>query len=108
MARTVEIDIARDFSREPFGRYPSHGPVSGERFRTEFLEGPLRAGDRVVVNIDGVSGLSSSFLDEAFAGLVRRGVLPRDRFFDLVTIISDRDPSYLEDIKVYVREAKAH
>jgi hypothetical protein len=108
MAKVVTIDLARDFSAEPFGRYMSHGPASGERFRSEFLERHLRAGDQVVVNIDGVTGLSSSFLDEAFAGLVRRGVVPADRFFDVVKIISERDPSYIEDIKLYVDEATAH
>jgi hypothetical protein len=107
MARTVEIDVARDFSREPFGRYPVHGPDSGERFRHEFLERPLRAGDHVFVDFDGVSGLSSSFLDEAFAGLVRLGVLPGNRFFEFVTIKSDRDPSYIDDVRDYVAEAAA-
>lgn len=108
MAKVVTIDLARDFSVEPFGRYFSHGPASGERFRAEFLERPLREGDEVVVNIDGVTGLSSSFLDEAFAGLVRHGVISADRFFKVVRIVSDRDPSYLDDIKTYVEEAKAH
>jgi hypothetical protein len=105
MDRTVEIDVARDFAPEPFGRYPRHGPASGERFRTEFLERALRDGDRVRVDFDGVSGLSSSFLDEAFAGLVRRGVLTRENFFRYVSIKSDRDPSYIEDVRQYVDEA---
>lgn len=108
MARTVEIDLARDFSLEPFGRYPVHGPASGERFRTEFLEAPIRRGEHVCVDIDGVEGLSSSFLDEAFAGLVRRGLLSPEAFFQFVTVVSTRDPSYLDDIRDYVQEATAH
>lgn len=105
MAETVRIDVARDFSAAPFGRYPTHGPASGQRFRTDFLERPLRNGDRVIVDIDGVTGLSSSFLDEAFAGLVRQGILPAENFFDFVTIKSDRDPTYIEDVRDYVSEA---
>nr|QQZ48916.1 STAS-like domain-containing protein [Phenylobacterium glaciei] len=72
MARTVTIDIAKDFSAEPFGRYAAHGPASGEVFRAR-LERYIRDGSHVLVDIDGVTGLSSSFLDEAFAGLVRHG-----------------------------------
>lgn len=108
MARTVEIDIARDFSSEPFGRYPFHGPASGERFRDEFLVGPLRDGFDVLVDIDGVTGLSSSFLDEAFAGLIRKGVLTRATFFERIQIKSERDPSYIQDVADYVNEAVPH
>lgn len=108
MARTVEIDIARDFSSEPFGRYPFHGPASGERFRDEFLVGPLREGHDVLVDIDGVTGLSSSFLDEAFAGLVRKGILTQATFFQRVRIKSERDPSYIQDVVDYVSEAAPH
>lgn len=106
MGGTVRIDIARDFSEAPFGRYPVHGPFNGQTFRVEFLEQPLRTGRRVLVDIDGVTGLSSSFLDEAFAGLVRHGIVPAGRFFDFVTIKSDRDPSYIEDVRQYVSEAE--
>lgn len=105
MVEIVRIDVARDFSTDPFGRYPTHGPDSGQRFRTDFLERPLRNGDHVLVDIDGVTGLSSSFLDEAFAGLVRQGIVPADRFFEFVTIKSERDPSYIDDVRDYVTEA---
>jgi hypothetical protein len=101
-----EIDLARDFSAHPYGRYDRHGPVNGSRFRREKLEPPLRAGDDVLVDLDGTSGLSSSFLDEAFAGLVKSGVLTPNQFPKRVRIKSLRDPTYLDDIMEYVNEAK--
>lgn len=107
MTRSVKIDLARQFSPEPFGRYPSHGPASGERFRKEFLERALLAGDDVIVDIDGVTGLSSSFLDEAFAGLVRQRVVTLEQFRARVHIKSDTDPSYIDDVLEYVSEAAA-
>lgn len=61
------------FSRTPFGRYRNSGPKSGEAFRKEMLEPALKNYDRVVLNIDGVAGLPSSFWEEAMGGLVRAG-----------------------------------
>lgn len=68
----VTIDIAHDFSRFPGGRYRSDGPNSGERFRDDILEPALRSGDAITLVLDGVRGLPSSFLEEAFGGLVRK------------------------------------
>lgn len=103
----VKIDLARDYSAHPFGRYRRHGPVSGERFREEKLEPLLREGADLVIDLDGVSALSSSFLDEAFAGLIRRGVLTAQQFITRVRLISKRDPTYIDDIVGYVNEAAA-
>lgn len=106
MSDLVKIDLAADFSAHPFGRYRAHGPVSGERFREEHLVPALQRGADVLVDIDGTTGLSSSFLDEAFAGLIRAGVLTKQTFINRVTIKSTRDPSYADDIAEYVAEAE--
>jgi hypothetical protein len=56
------------------GRHISDGPFSGEQFRDRFLVPALtraaKTSDKVVVILDGTRYLSS-FLDEAFGGLVR-------------------------------------
>jgi hypothetical protein len=64
------ISLLRDFTHAPGPRYRWQGDCSGEEFREEFLEEPLRNGEKVVVDLDGVVGLPSSFLDEAFGSLV--------------------------------------
>jgi hypothetical protein len=74
MTGTKMITVATDFSRFPAGRFISDGRYSGERFREEFLKPMLLAGGRVVVALDGVMGVGSSFLEEAFGGLIRSGV----------------------------------
>lgn len=75
MARVIEI--AEAFSRYPGPRYRAHGDFSGEQFRDEILADALSTaiavGDTVVVVLDDVAGYGSSFLEEAFGGLVRHG-----------------------------------
>ena len=69
--KTKKINLGKDFSDTPLGRVPTDGPFSGERFRKEFLVPALRDNDRVIVQLDDIEGCGSSFLDEAFGGLVR-------------------------------------
>lgn len=67
------IKISKDFSDNPIGRYKDDSNYSGERFREEFLIPALRSKETVIVDIDDVQGYSSSFLEEAFGGLVSKG-----------------------------------
>jgi STAS-like domain of unknown function (DUF4325) len=75
------ISIAAQFSRYPGPRYRKDGPFSGEEFREEFLAPALqnagKTGSLVIVTLDGVAGYGSSFLEEAFGGLVRTGFSPQ-------------------------------
>lgn len=100
------IKLATDFTRFPYGRYRAQGPFSGEAFREQFLVDAIRNGEELEVDFDGTSGLSPSFLEEAFGGLVRRGIDP-DRIFALLRIKSDEDPSYIIEVRSYVRDAAA-
>ena len=67
------LSIAREFSPFPAGRKRSDGPATGEKFREDLLVPLLRNGTHVTLDIDGVEGLPSSFLEEIFGGLVRAG-----------------------------------
>lgn len=71
------IDVATDFSDDPFGRYPEDGDFNATTFRKEMLVPRLRElKDNEVLTVDfsGVSfGLGSSFVEEAFGQLVREG-----------------------------------
>jgi STAS-like domain of unknown function (DUF4325) len=76
----VIVSIAKDFHPAPAGRYIEDGPNSAQRFRDTVLEPRLREAinsDAVlVVRFDGMFAVSSSFLEEAFGGLVRSNVFP--------------------------------
>ena len=103
------IKISSDFSDTPLGRYPTDSDFSGERFREEFLVPPLKKGEEVTVDIDGVEGYGSSFLDEAFGGLVRKGQFTADDLHRRLKIEShDADyASYGRLIWKYIDEAAA-
>ena len=70
-ASVTSISIARDFSRYPAGRFRTDGDASGEAFRDDCLVKALDRFEQVEVIFDGVAGFGSSFLEEAFGGLVR-------------------------------------
>lgn len=72
---SITIDVAAKFSPLPFGRYLSDGSNSGTRFRDMVLEKALTETDEaIVLDFSKVRiGVGSSFLEEAFGGLVRDG-----------------------------------
>jgi hypothetical protein len=72
------ISVAQAFSPYPAGRFRTDGPYSGEAFREDILVPALRTGEAVTVHLSGTSGYGSSFLEEAFGGLVRNGYFTAD------------------------------
>ncbi|WP_119258904.1 STAS-like domain-containing protein [Shinella zoogloeoides] len=67
------ISIADDFTKYPGGRYRKHGKGSGEEFRDDYLVPAIKNEEQLIIVLDGTAGYSSSFLEEAFGGLIRRG-----------------------------------
>ncbi|MDC6382799.1 STAS-like domain-containing protein [Pseudomonas graminis] len=65
------IDVVKQFSKTPYGRYPDDGDDCGQNFREKLLAPKLREYDHVHVNLDGYNRYGRSFLDEAFGGLIR-------------------------------------
>lgn len=108
----VEIALADDFSRYPAGRTTPDGPDNGRRFRTEFLVPALRDAvknsARVDVNIEGVRSFGSSFLEEAFGGLIRHEGFSRDQVEKHLRIVSNRPvyETYKRLIARYIAEAR--
>lgn len=101
---TTIIDIGKDFSRYPAGRYETDGPFSGELFRTRFLVPILNNNQQVAIELDGTAGYGSSFLEEAFGGLVRLGY-SSTQIKTAITLHSE-DPSLLEEIEEYILDAE--
>ena len=100
------IRVADDFSKEPGGRHASDGPFSGETFRGVLLKA-FRAKGPGVIELDGVRGYGSSFLDEAFGGLIREKLVSYDEVISRLDLRSSR--SYLiEEIKECIEDAKAY
>lgn len=97
------LNIALQYSPSPAGRYQSDGPYPGETFRDELLWPALSDGGVVTVNLDGTAGFGSSFLEEAFGGLVRKG-LTEPELQARLRIISARQ-SYVDRIWNYIHRA---
>jgi len=94
------ISVARDFSKFPGGRYYTDGPFSGEQFRKEILEPALDEAETLFVDLNGTRGYGSSFLDEAFGGLVRERKVSANDIATRIRFNSD-DESYIEEIQEY-------
>jgi len=101
---TKLIDIGRDFSRYPAGRYESDGPFCGEIFRQKFLVPAITKNEKIIIELDGTAGYGSSFLEEAFGGLVRLGY-SANQIKTVITLHSE-DPSLLEEIEEYILDAE--
>jgi hypothetical protein len=100
------ISVARDFSRFPAGRFIDDGPYSGQAFRDRLLAPLLEQGKDVEIDLDGVLGYGSSFLEEAFGGLIRRG-FRADQLLARLRFKSSSDPTVEREIKGYIKHAAA-
>ncbi|MFI3272329.1 MAG: STAS-like domain-containing protein [Pseudomonadota bacterium] len=98
----IKISIAQDFSIYPGGRTANDGPYSGAEFRDTYLIPALIKNEKVEVNLDGTCGYGSSFLEEAFGGLIRSGITSQQ--LKLLKCKSSRK-SILLEIKSYIQVA---
>lgn len=105
----ITISIAKDFSRIPGARFPKEGDYSGQEFRTKVLlpnlQEAMKAHDKLCVILDGTAGLGTSFLEEAFGGLIRIDNIPYDLILNTLELVSEEDEEYIEEINQYLKEA---
>jgi hypothetical protein len=97
----VKTIYIKDFSKFPGPRYKKLGDNSGEAFREDVLIPAIKENIEIKVNLDGVAGYGSSFLDEAFAGLIRSGISPR-KVTEIVNNLESEDPELVKEINEYV------
>ncbi len=103
------IIIAEDYTKYPGLRYEYLTPnISGEKLRDEFLIPALENNESIVVVMDGNIGqYIPSFLEECFAGIIRKKKYSMEEFKSKVKIISNDDPELINEIYHYVsREIK--
>lgn len=103
------LRIAKDFSRTPGPRYETEGDFSGEVFRKTILlpqiQEAIATGHKLRIELDGTAGYGTSFLEEAFGGLIRVDGLPHDVIVAAIDIVSDEEKYLKEDILRYMEEA---
>lgn len=86
-----------EFSKFPSGRDDNDGDFNGKLYRETIL-GPaiveaIKSGSRVCVSLEGVLSFGSSFLEEAFGGLVRHHIATKKEVLAVLDIDPGR-PSY--------------
>lgn len=102
--KTHRISIATDFSTIPIGRYLTDSSTSGQAFREDLLIPLFEADGNIIIDLDGTEGYGSSFLEEAFGGLIRRGVSAAE-IASRLTFESKEDPTLVDEIQGYIQQA---
>ena len=102
---TFKISVAKDFSPYPAGRYIADSNLSGQVFRENLLAPTLKNDGNVLVDLDGTEGYGSSFLEEAFGGLIREEGFDLPDLMQRLTFKSNEDPSLIEEIIGYLKDA---
>jgi hypothetical protein len=109
--REHRISIASDFSRTPGGLYAVDGTYSGETFREEVLWPAIQSipanYDHITVILDDAVGYPSSFLEEAFGGLVRVHNLSAQRLLTIMDVEANNPhfDTYRRLAERYIRDA---
>lgn len=100
------FSIVQKFGPYAGPRYVRQGPHSGEALRRVLLRFLDETTGVVTVVLDGTRGMGSSFLDEAFGGLIRREGKSKDELKRRLRFQSRIDPSYIETIRDSIDRAE--
>ena len=100
----IKINVSKDFTNIPGGRFISEGKFSGEEFRNEILypayKEAVSRGCKIEVNLDGCYGFATSFLEEAFGGIVR--IEKNKKFKEILSIVSEDRPDLIHKVFQYI------
>lgn len=102
---THTFRVAKEFALLPAGRYKTDGSHTGEHFREKLNDLLSQYNEPIEVNFDGVLGVGSSFLEEAFAGLIRAGILSKQDFGNRILVVANDNPAITEKIHRYIQDA---
>lgn len=102
------INVGKDFTKRPMGRYASDGNSSGEAFYTNHLIPKLKAlmehnknfpddRQKLIVDFGSVQMCGGSWIEEAFGGAIRNSDVRPVELFDLIEVKLD-GRKYLENI----------
>lgn len=103
---TVIFSIAKDFSPHPGPRYARQGANSGEALRQRLMKILDSKPTKLLIDLDGTKGIGSSFLDEAFGGLVRWEHMSKNDLLKRFEFRSTIDPSYIAEIVDSISKAE--
>lgn len=106
------LNIGRDFSLDPAGRFLSDEGDNGEKFREMYLKpaiNALKPDEKLhIILDDGVESYGSSFLSEGFAGMVKYGYITSHDLLEKIVIDYSNDDFefYKNKIITYIKNSK--
>ena len=110
IAYSMEINIVEEYTDKPGARYESQGSNSGEKFRDtilypKYIEA-VKSNEKLTINLDGGYGYGSSFLEEAFGGLIRKLKKEKNISYkkanEIISIISNDNKTWIDKIRLYI------
>lgn len=105
----IKVVIADDFSFTPGPRLIKEGDFSGELFRQTILLPKMREaiakGERLLVVLDGTAGCGTSFLEESFAGLIRKDGIDAAIITKTLEVVSIEEPWLIDEVWRYIKDA---
>jgi len=94
------------FTTTPGGRDRTYGPFSGQEFRDEYIIPALSSisqNEVVEIDLDGVEGYATAFLEEVFGGLVRK--LGIEIVEKKIRAIAHDEPMLVKEVEYYINNA---
>lgn len=103
----LELSVAKDFSVTPGPRLRSEGEYSGQAFLEDLLRPKFvsasESGTKLLVDLDGVAGYPSSFLEQAFGGLARE--FGTERVLRHLELVCTDEPYITDQVTKYIHRA---
>lgn len=108
-ANKLTLNIAKEFSTTPGSRKIKESVFSGEKLRSEILfplvKKAMTENSKIEINLDGTAGFGTSFLEEAFGGLIRENKLDYNDLSKRLSFISTEEEYLVDDILKYMQDA---
>mgnify|MGYP003337759669 CR=1 FL=1 len=105
----MDLVVSDEFYRRPLGRYKTQGTYTGEAFREGILLSKLSTlppDEKLLIDFTGVTMNGSSFLEEAFGGLVRAHGYSYEILKNKIILKFPRRPSLEEKVWQYIIDAE--
>lgn len=103
----IKYSIAKQYTETPGPRFIKEGNFSGEHFRDTILQGLVKQAKHekknIQIDFDGGYGYPTSFLEEAFGGLIR--ALKDKTVISMFKFKSDEEPTLIDEINEYMKKA---
>lgn len=103
----ITINIAKDFTNAPGGRYCKDGPYSGEEFLDKILRPKYEQAKNerklLIIELDGVYGYPSSFVSGSFGLLSSECKKRKENLLEHISFVSS-SPSRIERFELEIRD----